>query len=395
MKENNISIIGNKCCGCGACLSNCPKDAIISWDNDEGFSYPKIDTEQCVNCGKCLESCPINKVDLNDKCLSAYALYSKNERDLLTSTSGGFFGELSAGVIKKGGVVYGCSMVDLVPKHIRIDKIEDIDLLRGSKYVQSMKGEVYSYIKKDLSDGKIVLFSGTPCETAAVNNLFKSEYDNLITVDFICHGVPSRKLFSDYLQWQEKKNHFKIDDYCFRSKDRNGWSYTLRVRGIKKNGNIKKLEKKGTVDPYYYAFLKGMTSRLSCYECPFATIYRNSDITMGDFWRIKKYCPEMFNENGVSAALINTAKGAELFDSIRNSITVKEVDTDNIVNENKHLSEKMIKPMERDNIYKDELDKGFDYVAKKYMRHDRLVIEKIKDIIGTKKINKIKSIINK
>ena len=278
----NKQVFENKteCCGCGACQAICPKNAIEMVEDEYGFIYPRIDESKCVNCNLCKKTCAyMNPRKMNDE-KKVYASVSKNDENLKRSASGGVFYELANSIISDGGVVYGCSMEykndKLTPKHIRVNNQENLKKLQGSKYVQSECGNIYKLVKTDLINGKKVLFSGTPCQIEGVKSFLQyKEYENLFLVDIICHGVPSRKMFQDYIENFEIENNCKVKEFYFRDKDK-GWGLFFKVV-YEKNGKTEKTVKPSYESSFYQLFLDSSIYRENCYKCPYATENRNSD----------------------------------------------------------------------------------------------------------------------
>ena len=302
--EKCISIINDsKCCGCRACENICPKKAIKMVENSEGFLYPVVDKEKCVNCGLCKKVCPwINKIK-RDNYLEkniCYAAKSKSKILQLKGSSGGIFGTIANYIINNNGLVVGAEMLnDFSVKHSIVDNKKDLEKLYGSKYVASDLNDVFSEIKKKLSDGKKVLFTGVPCQVAGLLNFLGKNYENLITIDVICHGTPNQKIFKKYIDNMETKKKSKIIKYYFRNKKAGKWGSYKALMIIEKNGKkyIKKTH--ADFDPYYNNFLLGNSHRESCYSCPFASSNRVSDITLGDFWGIEKIDDKFYDFNGV------------------------------------------------------------------------------------------------
>lgn len=322
MMETNFSVEGpffldkKNCCGCGACVSKCPKNAIEMKYDLEGFSYPLIDCKLCINCGVCKKVCGFQiKKKLNET-LSVYVASNKDEDMIMHSTSGGVFSALAESVLKDGGVVFGCAYgVEknmLSPRHIKIKSIDEIRLLQGSKYVQSDIGAVYEDVLQEIMSGKIVLFSGTPCQVEAMRSFLGKEYENLILVDIVCHGVPGRQFFIDFIKNYEKKLKGQILNLEFRNKVY-GWGLRACVT-YRKNGT----EKKKYIEPwqlsYYQLFLSSETYRKNCYICKYAGKGRPGDLTIGDYWGIEKAHPEVIGnkfdpKKGISCIWVNTKLG--------------------------------------------------------------------------------------
>lgn len=292
----------NKCTGCFACYNICPKKAITMEEDDLGHIYPKINKEKCINCGLCKKVCPsLNKVKYNlpKKC---YASYSKNKNISKTSASGGVAYELYNYILNNNGVVYGVSSYLINDEIIfeRITNKSNLHKLQGSKYVHAYIKDIYKKVKKDLEEEKNVLFIGTPCQIAGLKFYLNKEYDNLILVDLICHGVPSQKMLKETI----KK---KFDYVNFRGKK----GFRLNV----KKGEETLINKPNYKVPYYIAFLNSSIYRDSCYECKYARNERISDLTIGDFWKLKDI---KLKVKKTSVVLINTKKGENLINNIKN-----------------------------------------------------------------------------
>lgn len=308
----------SSCCGCNACAEICPKHCIKMYKDKNGFLYPKVDEKQCVNCGLCLKVCPC-KTSLKEFQFpkEAFAVWTKDIEQHISSSSGGIASVLSRYIIEKGGVVYGCIAEGEIVKHLRVDDICDIERLRGSKYVQSDIISIYSQVKSDLKNNKCVLFIGTPCQVAGLKNFIPSKSrENLYLVDLICHGVPSQQMFSDHIR--SVMGNKKINKISFREKT----DFILRLESDK---IIYKsdLWKDRYVDMYYNGFIDGLIYRDSCYKCQFARPERYSDMTIGDFWGLKdtEFLPNE-HKNGVSVVLLNSDKGNSIFNAVKDLIIV-------------------------------------------------------------------------
>lgn len=354
---DNISIIGKACCGCRACEQSCHKHAIAFKEDDEGFLQPHVDQDKCVNCGKCLKVCPIHTININQGAQKVYAAKTTSEADLKECSSGGLFYEMAKYVFDQNGVVCGCGIDDsLMPRHVIATSLGEAKTLRGSKYVQSSIGNIYTQTKEYLDKGVIVLFTGVPCQVAGLKNFLSKDYLNLYCVDIICHGVPSRKLYGAYLKWLTDK-YGEISSVEFRSKKRHQWSLTLSIKT-----QNKEYLKIASLDPYYYNFLEGNTYRESCYTCPYSQRQRPGDITIGDFWGIEKTHPELFDIRGVSCALLNNKKGQTLWAAIEFRIDATEVEPSDIINYNGNLRQPTNRKPIRDVVYQRLNEKGFEAI---------------------------------
>lgn len=286
-----------------------------------GHLYPVINPETCIDCGLCKKICPSLKTPDKNYPLQCFAAWSKDESDYKSSTSGGAASVLSQHIINKGGVVYGCAMLPNVEvKHIRIDNIDELTLLKGSKYVQSDITEALPRIKKDIKNGLDVLFIGTPCQCAAVKNLFKTQPDNLYLVDLICHGVPSLSYLQKHIKAKVGTTH--INQVLFR--DENS-KYAIIVSANDKVLYKMPLKAQRYRDLYFNTFYDGYTYRDSCYNCKYACPQRAFDITIGDFWGLGKHTPTTeipAHNNGCSVILPATQKGKDLVAAISTSLNI-------------------------------------------------------------------------
>lgn len=323
------------CCGCGVCRDACPKKCIVMKEDKLGFLYPEVNADSCVECGLCERVCPFEHHALNLP-RTAYAAWNTDEAAYSRSSSGGAAYALGSYVIENGGVVYGCEGNGLEIKHVRIDSIDDLRRLQGSKYVQSNLTDIYRNIKSDLESGKIVLFTGTPCQTAAVRNYVGKKDENLYLIDLICHGVPSLKMLRDHVSSIVPNNLKSI----LRDKPseisvsfRDGNEYRLEISA--KDFKYCEVSHK---DTYFRTFLKGTTYRNSCYNCPFGTNKRGGDLTIGDFWGFTS--PEILPEHvnsGLSVLLPITDKGLHFMEAVGHRMHAIERTMDEAVTGNDQL----------------------------------------------------------
>lgn len=312
-----VQKIFDRCCGCGACAAACPVEAIELCRDAQGFYKPKV-LESCISCGACLKACPVQEPPVGQPARSFYACAAETER-VLCSSSGGVFSLLAEAVLAEGGVVFGCGWgEDHLPEHLQISSKEELPRLYGSKYAQSNMNGIYPMVKRQLQEGKRVLFSGTPCHVAGLRRFLKKEYEKLITVDFICHGVPSSKVLEKHLSELEQKQGAKVETLTFRDK-RKGWK-ELQLTVHFDNGS--EYSSPAAKDPYYRAFLGNLSLNRICGECPFNTLPRSADITLGDFWKIERHHQGFADNAGVSCVVVSTEKGEALFDAIRQQLTV-------------------------------------------------------------------------
>lgn len=351
-----------ECCGCTACASICNHEAILMQVDEMGFKYPVVDIAKCVECGLCEKVCAFHEhydTTSNFQEPFVYAVRHKNNNEIKTSRSGAMFTALSDFIFERKGIVYGVGFADhFRVVHKRITNREDCKDLKGSKYVQSDLADVFRSVKKDLVDGFPVLFSGTPCQTSGLHSfLGKKEWENLYLCDIVCHGVPSPKVWADYLEYVETKENRLIEKVNFRDKER-GWK--AHFESFVFQGG-KKIITRTFTDLFY----KHLILRPSCSSCKFTNTRRPSDITIADFWGWEKAVPG-FNDDdlGCSLVFVNTPKGDQLFKRILPEIHAIQTDLAHCMQPN--LEHPSVFSPKYDSFWKDYQRQGFDFVVKKY-----------------------------
>lgn len=297
------------CTGCSACAEACPRGAIGMSCRPDGFYYPEIGKRLCVDCGLCERICPVSGGTNKDEILNnAYAAKHRDECVRAGSSSGGAFSAIAANVLRDGGVVFGAAFdPEFTVKHTCVDREEDLERLRGSKYVQSRIGDAFSKARTYLEEGRTVLFSGTPCQIAGLKSFLKKDYDGLLTVDFICHGVPSPAMWRSYLRYREQEAGSEVRKVSFRDKAHGWQNYSMALEfadGTKSTIPIRE-------DLYLKGFLSNLFLRRSCYQCKFKGENYYSDLTMGDCWGADSIAPELNDNKGLSLVLSNTPKGED------------------------------------------------------------------------------------
>jgi coenzyme F420-reducing hydrogenase beta subunit len=355
MKENVSIIKTDECFSCRSCEQSCPTKSITLEENQEGFFYPKID-ENCIHCGICLTKCPAHKLREkneekpieNQKC---HALVNKDKTILKNSSSGGLFYNLAKEVLNNDGVVFGAAYNPFPNvRQTEVTSINNLHILQGSKYVYCDTEDSYSKVKIALTGGKKVLYSGSPCQVAGLYSFLSSTaYENLITIDIICHGTPSRKLFIKYLESLSQKTKSKVVSYSFRDKAAHPLG---AIKYVTEDGSVY-INKVNVFDSYGAAFARHENYKMSCYTCPFARPQRISDITIGDFWGIEKFAPNFPRENGVSVCICNTEKGEDLFNKIANGFESIEFDYLYAIQGNRCLRSPESLPDKRNSFYED------------------------------------------
>lgn len=310
-----------KCTGCMACYNICSHKAIKMKSNNEGFLYPGIDKLKCVNCHLCEKVCPqINQIILVEKYeKKVFAAWQKSKAILKKSTSGGAFSAFAKVILNRSGAVYGAGFdANLKVVHKRINNIKSLSELRGSKYVQSEIGDTFKQVKRDLDNGLLVLYSGTPCQIDALYSFLSKKYvGKLYTIDLVCHGVPSPLVYKEYLKYMSKKYNSKISDIYFRYK-KPGW-FVFGMKILFENGKI--YENDTYHDPFIRGFLREYFLRPSCHDCQYTNINRPADITLADFWGYKETSfQDQDNDQGISMVMINNENGENLFNLSKNNL---------------------------------------------------------------------------
>ena len=369
-----------KCTGCTACESICPVGCINMKTTKDGFLYPHVETDACINCNLCNTVCHISKSVVGNP-VRSFLSFSNEDKIRKYSTSGGFFSLISDWILENNGVVYGATFTeeyDVV--HSRAIDENDRNKMRFSKYTQSNISGTLDSVSRDLLSDKLVLFTGTPCQVSGLNHFLESKNistDNLYTCDFICHGVPSPRLWHDYLHFVMKKHHDKIVGINFRDKI-NGWhkpQLTITMQNhMQSNPEAK--------EPFYFLFYNGCVLRESCYTCQYTNLNRPSDITMGDCWGIENSHPELDDNKGLSLLLVNTAKGDELislFKSRNNdffTISIEDI-------HQPHLSKPARKSKKRNQFWDEYQRKPFKSILNKYANYSTYskILYKTKRII--------------
>lgn len=349
MKANNI-IEKKMCTGCMACKNICPKNAITMYEEEDGFYYPKINQEKCIQCGLCKKVCPVlNKLDENNYKIKVYACINKQKDERMNSSSGGIFTAIAKYIINNNGVVFGVKFNEkLEAIHSYIENEEEIEQFRRSKYVQSNINDMYIKVKEVLKKDRKVLFTGTPCQIEGLLSYLGKDYNNLYTQDIICHGVPSPKVWKKYIEYKKREKGEYPTQVNFRRKDILGWSnFQVSYRYSKLEENFHHDE-----DIYMKLFLNNLDLRESCYNCSFKKINRKSDITIADFWGINKVFPELNDELGVSAIIINSKKGEIIFENIKENLEYKKTDIDSVISSNSCMVESVKYNNRREEFFK-------------------------------------------
>lgn len=318
---SNISIVAQKdCTGCGACFNKCPKEAITMEYNDEGFQFPIVN-DRCIDCGLCVQVCPVLNMNVIDRKRSdnseCYAMMADNALRK-ESSSGGMFTLIARFILSNGGIVFGASFQNNYRNvgHVAIENEAELTTIRGSKYLQSDTGTTYQQVQAALQRGRWVLYSGCPCQIAGLRLFLAKDYDKLLLIDIVCHGVPSPGAYQKYLE--EMSGGRKITRVDFREKAYWHWGTASSI--FFSNGSI--YRKDCYSDPFWKGFIGGVFTRHCCGRCPYANMKRIGDFTLGDFWGVKEIDPNLDDREGTSLVLVNTSKARSLLSKIVRSSTV-------------------------------------------------------------------------
>ncbi len=342
-----------KCTGCQACVSACHIDSIAMEQDKEGFWYPKINAATCVSCGACQRSCPILNKSEQGTSPKIYACWNKDDKVREQSSSGGAFTLLADYCIDNGGVVFGaCYDKSMQVIHSYAETKDDIAKFRGSKYVQSYIGDSFKKAEEFLKMGRMVLFTGTPCQIGGLYAFLGKRYEKLISVDIICHGVPSPKVFAYYIKELEQKEKSKVVTFKFRDK-RTGWRRFSVTAGYE-NGSetVNRLNE----DYYLKLFRKDISLRPSCYDCSFKTMSRISDITIADFWGANRVIPEWNDDKGISLFFFHNKKGKRLFLQLSELMETRQINRKQALIRNSVILRSVKRPPIRDYFF-ENLDK--------------------------------------
>ena len=348
-----------ECSGCTACYSVCPVNAIKMVSDEEGFLYPVIEKGKCIKCKKCIKICPFKKVETVDAFPKAYAARINDKIELMNSSSGGMFTALSDQILENGGMVVSavynyenhCTEFRMIVEKSLRNKA------RGSKYMQSIPGDIFRKSKEWLIENfeKKLIFFGMGCQAAGYKKYIESQglLERVYIVDIICHGVPSSKMWRDYID--EKAGGKKVNYVTFKDK-RNGWNKPFAFAQIEK--------KETQLQDYVNIFYNRCALRPSCYVCPYATVHRESDITIGDFWGIENVLPDFYNEDGNSLILVHSDKGMVLLGDCMQNISIQEVSIEDCLQPN------LVAPTQvsiyREQFWRHYMKNGIRYIIKKY-----------------------------
>lgn len=366
--RNNICYDAKKCTGCSACVNVCPQRCITMCADKEGFLYPVIHSEKCVDCKLCERTCPVNNPPEVYPVLESYIVRNNDMSIVDNSTSGGTSAAFAKYVFDCNGIIYGVGYdSNLIVRHIEIDKTQPdrVKKIRGSKYVQSDLAHSFSEIKKYLKQNRLVCFMGTPCQVSGLINYLQKDYNNLITVDLVCHGVSSPLFFQKYILFMEKRYSAKINDIRFRNKTYGYHSGTMMLSF----DNDQKYYGSGRIDYMLKAYFKGACSRESCYVCPFKGVDRCSDFTVFDSWNVSKIISDINDDDrGYTNLYVHTEKGKSIIEKLRESLIMLPANSGLMHKYDGAMIDKQPTRFSyRDQILSSMINDEFSKVMKKYL----------------------------
>lgn len=355
----------SKCTGCMACYNICPKKAIEIVQSKDGFQYPRIHDKCCVKCGLCKKVCPvINELEENYSRVEVYSCKNKDEKVRMQSSSGGVFSLIAESILEEDGVVFGVRLNEnMEAVHDYIETKNNLELFRGSKYLQSQINDSYQKVKEFLKQERKVLFTGTPCQVEGLLAYLGKEYNNLYTQDIICHGVPSPKVWKKYMEYKKRRKGEYPRKVNFRKKDLLGWSnFQMGYEYVDTEENIHHDD-----DPYMKLFLRNFDLRESCYHCHFKKLKRKSDVTIADFWGINDVDPEFNDEKGASIMLVNSEKGKSIFEKIKDNIEWAKVNMEDVIKYNSPICKSVDYNDKREEFFEDLENKDFEFLIEKFL----------------------------
>lgn len=356
----------SQCCGCWACYNACPKHCIEMKEDEEGFRYPHVDKDKCIDCGLCEKVCPLLKPKMDDTLPESFVVQQKDTEVLRTSTSGGFFTAISKWAIEQGGVVFGAAFgEDMELRHSYAETLDGCKKFRGSKYVQSLIGDCYSQAKNFLAQGRVVVFSGTPCQISGLYHFLRGrKYDNLVTVDLVCRGTPSPLLLRKYLAYHSSLVGSKPVDY--RSRDKY-YGYNYSTATIWYSDKEKEYYRGKDSDMMLRFYFNDLCSRPSCYQCHFKTINRVSDITIFDCWDAPSVSSK-FSSKGATNVFVHTQHGQEVFEQIKENFVWSSSNIDEIISRDGVMIKHFVTPnSKRTEFFKDLNALPLHSVERKYL----------------------------
>lgn len=366
------------CCGCSACGNVCPHNAIKIEPDEEGFLYPRINDDNCINCGLCSRVCPVLSRDKRTKSPTYKAIYACRIKDaniLFRSSSGGAFSAIALKVLELGGVVVGASYSPSMEVcHTIIDNEKDLDKIRGSKYVQSNLNNIFIQIRTLLKEGKLVLFSGTPCQVDGLRHFLLKVYENLITVDLVCHAVASPRIFHDYVEYINKRHGAKLVRINMRDKEKRGWGHMFSQRII--FDNEKEFTDSYKIIGWNFLYFSQYINRPSCNNCRYCNLDRPGDFTISDLWDDNNTMPSFKSNSGSSMMMLNTERALDLFKGIELNINYCPISLETVMQPN--LMTPTPLRSDRDVFWAYYYEKGFLKSYTRFFKNRKSIISGLK-----------------
>lgn len=389
----------NECTGCGACSNICPINLIRMIKDKHGFIFPEINKDKCLNCRLCDKVCPIIEGKYHHlfyKNINAYALKHNDQQVLMESTSGGAFTAIIHAFADENTAIFGAVLSnDLTVKHQFFIGPDGIAPLRKSKYVESFIGNSYVEVKQFLNQGRKVIFSGTPCQIAGLRTYLQRSYDNLLTIDIVCHGVPTQLLLEKYLKYREQKSKGKTINIEFRSKVNSDWT-NPKIRIEFDNKKVYQQKSYAFDDEYMIGFCKFLSLRKNCSNCYYANRYRVADITIGDFWGIEDSGLRLDFRNGISLLLANTEKGRFIVNYLSKVKVAQllKVEYDIAIKHNSQLSRPTEADPRREQFLDDLITLPFNELRLKYLKPRSKLKSFLSNYLNRKTKDRIKKLLN-
>lgn len=370
-----INILDKKqCCGCNACVQKCPRHCITMQEDKEGFLYPKVELSECIDCHLCEKVCPCLNLEEAREPLVCYAAKNKDELIRRRSSSGGIFTAIAEKVIADRGVVFGASFDDSWQVvHTCADQLEQLAAFQGSKYVQSIIGNSFKKAEDILKSGRKVLFSGTPCQISGLKHFLRKDYDNLLTIEVVCHGVPSPKIWHEYLASFNLTNIGSIS-HKDKSTGWRGYSFTVKDKA----GRIL-LTQRAVDNKYLMAFTYNYTLRPSCFSCPVKAGKSRADITLADYWGIEKLLPQMDDNKGTSFLCIHSEKGKNMINRL--NLMMESADYSQSIPFNSCIYQSTGMPAEREVFWNDYELNGIRSLFSLKKKQQNILVRIIKRIL--------------
>ena len=375
------------CTGCHACANICPAKCIIMKKTETSFFTPEIDMSLCINCRQCEKVCPVIHTPGISTQTVAYAMKNRNQNERNQSTSGGIFPLFAEYVLEREGVIFGAAYdSDFSVRHIKVCEKKDIPLLQGAKYVQSVIGTSFLEVKRELTSGRLVLFTGTPCQCAGLKSFLGKSYENLITVDMICHGVPSPKVWQAYVEYRSQKENEGIRPLRINMRSRSsGWShYGYSTEFDYGDGKISQIG--NNHDLFMKAFVGNICLRSSCSACKLKGVERCTDFTLGDYWGIWNQHPEFDDNKGTSVVFVHTQKGREMLEQLNDKVDCLKVRNEDAYRENGSLVRSSPAHSGRDEFLEQITADNFEDLVKKYFPQENAqipgLLQRIKRKLG-------------